>query len=92
MTHTIITDDRRLEIENAVNRCVRHCRIVNVRVKAKLRIPIGMYPQPNDSEWWRYPYVPTISTPNTCLPTSGGYVPVSRSDDILIIPFHGVIM
>ncbi|MBB3453911.1 hypothetical protein FHT86_002167 [Rhizobium sp. BK313] len=33
MTHTAITDDRRLEIENAVNRCIRHCRIGKVTEK-----------------------------------------------------------
>jgi hypothetical protein len=32
MNHAL-TDDRRLEIENAVNRCIRHCRIGKVRVK-----------------------------------------------------------
>jgi hypothetical protein len=36
MTPTVIIDEsyRRLEIENAVNRCHRRCRIVNVRRKA----------------------------------------------------------
>lgn len=40
MTHTAPIDEahRRLEIENAVNRCHRRCRIVNVRDKAAVQM------------------------------------------------------
>jgi len=38
MIYAAITDDRRLEIENAVNRCHRRCRIVNVRDKAAVQM------------------------------------------------------
>jgi hypothetical protein len=36
MTHPLLIDEahRRLEIENAVNRCHRRCRIANVKEKA----------------------------------------------------------
>lgn len=40
MTHTIVMDEapRHLEIENAVNRCHRRCRIVNVRERVTVQM------------------------------------------------------
>lgn len=85
MSYTIVIDEQARErcFENRINETFRHCRIGGVMRKfqilgGKMVAPRSWYPDPV-----RPPPTPVFS---------GGYVHTTTSDDIPIVPLHGVTM
>ena len=79
-------------ITNRINEKTRHCRIGKVRMKAGVPWvdkPEIMKPQPimpdyGFQPWWmRGPW---------CGTQAGGYVPVTKANDVPLVPPHGVLM
>jgi len=84
MSFTVVNDQDQIDrrFENAVNRFFRHCRVVNVRPKAKLfKYEDIMRPDPV------LPMSPSWGWVHT-----GGFVPVGSSADVPLVPAHGVML
>ncbi|GAA4169185.1 hypothetical protein [Shinella granuli] len=77
-----MAEDMQRETENVVNRLHRHCRIGRVTKKFMTHggkmVPMRWMPDP-----MKPPPTPSFS---------GGYVPVTSSGDVPLVPSHGVLM
>lgn len=78
-----LAEDMRRETENVVNRLHRHCRIGRVTKKfmthgGKMVVPKRWMPDPMKSA--PMPFF------------SGGYVHTSSTDDVPLVPAHGIVL
>lgn len=85
MSHTVILDEaeRDRRMVNHLNEILRHCRIGRVMPKARKAFPLMVLPK----SW-----MPDPMKPAPTQSFSGGYVPVTSSGDVPLVPSHGVLM
>lgn len=81
---------RELELMNPVNRCHRRCVIGKVRPKARAEDNPAYRAVMHELRYFRKAI--EQSSDKWRLPTSGGYVPISSSADVPIVPMHGVML
>jgi hypothetical protein len=95
MAHTVIIDEaeRDRRFVNHLNEILRHCRIGRVRAKTPPVFKRGdpFRGLPVDEPFKRY-WKPDPMKPQPAPFWSGGYVHPSRTDDVPIVPSHGVVM
>lgn len=86
-------------ITNRINEKTRHCRIGKVAFKTgvpwvdKGIVPFDrMKPQPVIPGDIHNGFIPWWQRGPWCGTQSGGYVPVTKTNDIPLVPSHGVMM
>ena len=91
MSYTIILDEaeRDRRFVNHLNEILRHCRIGRVRQKTR---PLFIPGQPFKGLPAQKCWFPDPMKPQPAPFWSGGYVHPSRTDDVPIVPSHGVLM
>lgn len=81
-------------LTNRINEKTRHCRIGKVAFKTGVPwVDKGIkYEPPQPPRIWDGGYIPWWQRGPWCGTQSGGYVPVTKTNDIPLVPSHGVMM